>query len=57
MKRWELRKQECGEDFRKEVRAVLGCVVEFPDDWETIGRPRYVLWAGEGRQRHLVVVG
>ena len=30
---WKLRKEECCEDFRREV--VLSHVDEFPDDWET----------------------
>lgn len=34
IKWWKLRKEECCEEFRKEVGAVLGCVEEFPDDWE-----------------------
>ena len=35
IKCWKLRKEECCEDFRREVRAFLGHVVEFLDDWET----------------------
>ena len=31
----KLRKEEWCEDFRREVRAVLGHVEEFLDDWET----------------------
>ena len=35
MKWWKLRKEEWCEDFRREGRAVLGNVEEFPDGWET----------------------
>ena len=35
IKWWKLRKEECCEEFRREVRAVLGHVEEFPDDWDT----------------------
>ena len=31
----KLRKEECCEDFRRKVRAFLGHVEEFLDDWET----------------------
>ena len=34
IKWWKLRKDIRCEDFRREVRAVLGHVEEFPDDWE-----------------------
>ena len=32
---WKLRKEECFEDFRREVRAVLGHVEEFLHVWAT----------------------
>ncbi|XP_019744436.1 uncharacterized protein LOC109527143 [Hippocampus comes] len=35
IKWWQLRKEDCCEEFRSAVRAVLGSVEEFPDDWET----------------------
>ncbi|XP_019721309.1 uncharacterized protein LOC109513350 [Hippocampus comes] len=35
IKWWKLRKEDCCEEFRSEVWAVLGSVEEFPDDWET----------------------
>ena len=54
----EAKERGMREDFRREVRAVLGHVEELLENWETTAtviretvRKVYVLWAEKGRQR------
>ena len=56
IKWWKLRKEEWCENFRREVRAVLGHVEELPDDWETTATViretgRKVLGMSSGQRR------
>ena len=35
IKWWKLKKEDCGEEFREEIRRALGGVEQLPDDWTT----------------------
>ena len=35
IKWWELKKEDCCEEFREEIRRALGGNEELPDDWKT----------------------
>ena len=35
IKWWKLKKEDCCEEFREEIRRTLGCKEELPDDWTT----------------------
>ena len=35
IKRWKLKKEDCYQEFREEIRRALGGEEELPDDWTT----------------------
>ncbi|KAK3534319.1 hypothetical protein QTP86_014230, partial [Hemibagrus guttatus] len=53
---WKLKKEECCEEFRQELRQALGGQVVLPDDWETTAEVvretgRKVLGVSSGRRK------
>ncbi|KAK3552217.1 hypothetical protein QTP86_005984 [Hemibagrus guttatus] len=53
---WELKKEECCEEFREKLRQALGGQVVLPDDWETTAEViretgRKVLGVSSGRRK------
>ncbi|KAK3505658.1 hypothetical protein QTP70_020899, partial [Hemibagrus guttatus] len=53
---WELKKEECCEEFRQKLRQALGGQVVLPDDWETTAEViretgRKVLGVSSGRRK------
>ena len=59
IKWWKLKKEDCCEEFREEIRRALGGKEELPDDWTRKGHSkkgtRSVIETEERRQGDLVV--
>ena len=62
IKRWKLKKEDCCEEFREEIRRALGGEEELPDDWTTRANivrdtARKVLGVSSKQRKEDLVVG